>query len=356
MHVLVATDAFDPLVNGVVRSLDALASTAPALGSSVSFLEPRAFRTLPMPTYPEIRLALVRGSAVGDRLDTLRRAGNPVDHIHIATEGPIGLSVRRFCLHYGLPFTTSYHTQFPDYVAARFPIPRSVTYALLRRFHNAGSGIMVSTPTLANDLGSRGFMRLMRWSRGVDLGLFNPAKRAPWELPRPIFLYAGRVAPEKNLRDFLALDLPGSKVVIGDGPSLASLRQTYPTAHFLGVKKGDDLAKSFASADAFVFPSRTDTFGMVLLEAMASGLPVAAFPVAGPLDVVGTSGAGVLDADLREACLAALAIPPETARRHAESFTWMEATRQFLDNVDAAQASHVGDRSEPSSKQRKFLG
>jgi glycosyltransferase involved in cell wall biosynthesis len=255
-----------------------------------------------------------------------------------------------------LPFTTSYHTRFPEYIATRTRIPESLTYAVLRRFHNAGDGIMVSTPTVARELEERGFMRLMRWSRGVDAVRFNPSKRASLDLPGPIFLYAGRLAPEKNLEAFLALDLPGTKVVVGEGPSSATLRRAYPDVHFLGVRKGEDLARVYASADVFVFPSRTDTFGMVLLEAMASGLPVAALPVPGPLDVVGASGAGVLDEDLRAACLAALEIPRARARAHAETFTWANATEQFLANVTAARASHAArETSRKSAEQRQLL-
>lgn len=343
MQILVATDAVQPQVNGVVRSLEALAASAPALGAQIRFLTPDGFPTVPLPTYREIRIALASERAVARVL-----AQSDVDHIHVATEGPVGLAVRRYCLNRGLPFTTSYHTRFPEYVAARSAIPASLTYRLLRRFHNSSCGTMVSTPSLASELAERGFSHLMPWSRGVDLEAFHPARRAGLDLPAPVFLYAGRLAPEKNLDAFLRLDLPGSKLVVGDGPAGAALRRRYPKAHFVGVRRGADLARLYASADVFVFPSRTDTFGMVLLEAMASGLPVAAFPVPGPLDVVGGSGAGVLDQDLRAACLAALEIPRERARAHAETFTWERATRQFLDNAAAAKASH-GREAPPAA-------
>ena len=227
-------------------------------------------------------------------------------------------------------------------------MPEALSYGYLRRFHNAGDGIMVATPTLSRDLAARGFTKLMPWSRGVDIVRFHPAKRAAWDLPRPIYLYAGRLAPEKQLETFLALDLPGSKVLVGDGPSAEPLRRAYPDSHFLGIRTGEDLARTYASADVFVFPSRTDTFGMVLLEAMASGLPVAALPVPGPLDVIGASGAGVLDSDLAAACRAALAIPREAARAHAETFTWAKATEQFLANVGAARAAHA--KRQPGSR------
>ncbi len=355
MRILVATDAFRPQVNGVVRSLESLARTAPGLGAGIEFLSPQGFPTLPLPTYSEIRLAMTGFQGVAKRVKALQAAGRPIDHVHVATEGPVGHAVRSYCLRVGLPFTTSYHTRFPEYIAARSPIPRSLTYALLRRFHNASYGTMVSTPTLARELGERGFERLMQWSRGVDALHFSPTKRQPWNLPRPIFLYAGRLAPEKNLEAFLSLDLPGSKVVVGDGPSAAALRRAYPGAHFLGVRRGEDLARTYASSDVFVFPSRTDTFGMVLLEAMASGLPVAAFPVSGPLDVVGASAAGVLDRDLRAACLTAMDIPREQARAHAETFTWSHATGQFLANVAAAKAAHAARHTGQSGEQGQLL-
>ena len=357
MHILVATDAFHPQVNGVVRSLEALRVAASAQGARITFLSPQGFRTVPLPSYPEIRLAVTGTRGVARRVAALREA-EPVDHVHIATEGPIGWAARRFCLRLGLPFTTSYHTRFPEYVAARWPVPVRASYALLRRFHNAGNGTMVSTPTLARDLAGRGFAKLMPWSRGVDATVFHPDKRRPWDLPRPIFLYAGRVAPEKNLPAFLALDLPGSKVVAGDGPAAAALRRAFPAAHFLGVRRGEDLARVYASADVFVFPSRTDTFGIVLLEALASGLPVAALPVPGPLDVIGASGAGVLDEDLRAACLAALEIPRDGARAHAEGFTWGRSARQFLDNIVVARGGSVAPPSPPPvlGEQRQLSG
>lgn len=357
MRILIATDAFRPQVNGVVRSLESLAKAAEGFATKIEFLSPQGFPTIPLPTYGEIRLAFTGARGVADRISALQASNEGLDHIHIATEGPIGFAARRFCKRKDLPFTTSYHTRFPEYIAARSPVPESVTYAFLRRFHNAADGTMVSTPSIARELDDRGFKRLMHWSRGVDQDHFNPAKRQDWDLPRPIFLYAGRLAPEKNLEAFLSLDLPGSKVIAGDGPSAAGLRRTFRGAHFLGVRKGEDLARVYASSDVFVFPSRTDTFGMVLLEAMASGLPVAALPVSGPLDVIGTSGAGVLDEDLRAACLAALDIPREAARAHASTFTWANATQQFLSNIAAAKANHA-TRGAPgaSGKQGQLLG
>jgi 1,2-diacylglycerol 3-alpha-glucosyltransferase/glucuronosyltransferase len=332
-RILVATDAWKPQINGVVRSLESVARALYEFGAEIEFLTPQDFTTIPLPTDHEIRLALASCRSVEKRLD-----GAAIDHIHIATEGPIGFAARRYCLRMKRPFTTSYHTRFPEYIATRTRIPESVTYAFLRRFHNAGCGVMVSTASIADDLNKRGFQRLMHWSRGVDHRQFTPAKAEAFDLPRPIFLYAGRLAPEKNVEAFLELDLPGSKVVVGDGPSRRSLQAAYPEAHFLGTKTGDALAVQYASADVFVFPSRTDTFGMVLIEALACGLPVAALPVPGPLDVIGTSGAGVLDFDLRAACLAALDIPREKARAHALTFTWANSARQFLDNILLAKS------------------
>ncbi|HET6378640.1 MAG TPA: glycosyltransferase family 1 protein [Methylocella sp.] len=334
MRILIVTDAWRPQVNGVVRSLESVSAALRNLGAGIEFLTPEGFATVPLPTYREIRLALVNQKAVARRLENA-----PIDHIHIATEGPLGFAARRYCLRTNQLFTTSYHTRFPEYIAARTPIPESVTYAVLRRFHNAACGVMVSTASIADDLRRRGFRRLMRWSRGVDHTQFNPSKAAPIDLPRPVFLYAGRLAPEKNIEAFLSLDLPGSKVVVGDGPSRPSLEASFPSAHFAGMQKGDALAAYYASADVFVFPSRTDTFGIVLLEALACGVPVAALPVPGPLDVIGSSGAGVLDMDLRAACLAALEIPREAARAHALNFTWEKSARQFLDNITAARAA-----------------
>jgi glycosyltransferase involved in cell wall biosynthesis len=330
MRILIATDAWRPQVNGVVRSLESMAGAASALGATIEFLTPQDFRSMPMPTYPEIRLAFATAGAVGKRLE------RGYDHVHIATEGPVGLATRACCLRQGRRFTTSYHTRFPEYIHARSRFPMGVTYALLRRFHNSGAGTMVSTQTLAQELAGRGFRRLMRWSRGVDHGLFHPSAATDLGLPRPIFLYAGRLAVEKNVEAFLSLDLPGTKLVVGDGPARAALEAACPAAHFVGVKTSAELATLYASSDVFVFPSRTDTFGMVLLEAMACGLPVAAFPVAGPIDVVGGSGAGVLSEDLQAACLAATEIARDVPRDHALTFTWEASARQFLGNVAAA--------------------
>jgi glycosyltransferase involved in cell wall biosynthesis len=334
-RILVVTDTWHPQVNGVVRSLESLAAAALDLGTQVQFLTPQGFRSLRMPTYPEIRLAVTTAAHVGRRIEALS-----VSHIHIVTEGPLGFAARRYCLKKHLCFTTSYHTKFPEYVSARAFIPKKWVYRWLRRFHNAGSGIFVSTESLATDLEARGFKKLMRWSRGVDHDRFRMRSTSNLDFPKPIFLSVGRLAVEKNLGAFLALDLPGTKVIVGDGPARAALEAAYPDAYFLGSQTGDALAEIYSSADVFVFPSMTDTFGLVLLEAMSSGLPVAAFPVPGPLDVIGKSGAGVLDENLKYACLKALEIPRSKARAHAETFSWRATAQQFLVNLMTVDPSY----------------
>ena len=255
------------------------------------------------------------------------------DAIHIATEGPLGLAARRYCLRRKLPFTTAYHTRFPEYVHARWRVPLRLSYAFMRRFHRPSQGVMVATASMESALSQRGMGNFRRWSRGVDLDLFRPRDKDFLDFPRPISLFVGRVAVEKNIGAFLDLDLPGTKCVVGDGPALAELRVRYPEARFLGARSGEDLARHYAAADVFVFPSLTDTFGLVMLEALAAGVPVAAYPVEGPLDVIGDSGAGCLDADLGRAARAALAIPPERCRAHALTFSWRHSAEQFLGNL-----------------------
>jgi len=334
MRLLIATDAWRPQINGVVRSLEQMAAHADAFGVETAFLTPLDFPSIPMPTYPEIRLSLAYPRNLARRIDALAPT-----HIHIATEGPIGFAVRSVCLSRGLPYTTSYHTRFPEYVAARARIPQEWTYSVIRRFHNAGCGMMVSTPSLERELAGRGFAKLMRWTRGVDTQLFRPRRQSVLDCKGPVFLTVARLAVEKNLEAFLSLDLPGTKVVVGDGPARAQLERIDPHARFLGALTGETLAQVYASADVFVFPSLTDTFGIVMLEALASGLPIAAFPVTGPLDVVDASGCGVLDGDLRVAALAALDIPSARCRAYGEGFTWRESARQFFANVVEANGS-----------------
>ncbi|GGK22795.1 glycosyltransferase family 4 protein [Salinarimonas ramus] len=331
MRLLVATDAWRPQINGVVRSIEQMIAHASAFDAEIVLLTPLDFRSLPMPTYPEIRLALARPRAVARKIRELAPT-----HIHIATEGPIGIATRKICLANDFAYTTSYHTRFPEYVSARAPVPERWVYRAIRRFHNTGRGIMVATDSLEAELVKRGFNNVLRWGRGVDTTLFRPRDTRVLDAPGPIFLYVGRVAVEKNLEAFLKLDLPGTKVIVGDGPARADLERRFPQARFLGARTGEALAEVYASADVFVFPSLTDTFGIVLLEALASGLPIAAYPVTGPLDVVGDSGCGVLSRDLREAALAALEIPRARCRAYGETFTWHESARQFFGNVRSA--------------------
>jgi len=325
MRVVVATDAWFPQTNGVVRTLATTVDCMRADGVDVHVISPQEFRTVPCPTYPEIRLSLFAGRAVARRLERLQPTA-----VHISTEGPIGLAARRWCRRNGHPFTTAYHTQFPEYVRARAPVPLSLGYAWMRWFHGAAARTLVATPSMRRLLESRGFANLATWSRGVDSELFRPGDKHFLQLPRPVWLYLGRVAVEKGIEDFLELDLPGSKLVVGDGPARAELAARFPQAHFVGFKHGEDLARHIAASDVFVFPSRTDTFGLVLLEAMACGVPVAAYPVTGPIDVVINGHTGVLDEDLQLAAEAALELDPAACRAHALGYSWEACTRQFV--------------------------
>ena len=298
----------------------------------VRVLSPEGFRTMPMPTYPEIPLALFPGPKVA----RIIRECDP-DAIHIATEGPLGIAARAHCVKRGLAFTTAYHTCFPEYVKPRFGVPLGITYAWLRRFHAASSAVLVATPAIRALLEARGFANIVDWSRGVDTDLFTPGESRFVELPRPVFLFVGRVAMEKNLPGFLALDLPGTKLVVGDGPQRAALQERYPDAVFVGAKTGVELASYYQRADVFVVPSRTDTFGLVLVEAMACGTPVAAFPVRGPIDVVKDPAVGVLDNDLGAAALAALALDRENVRRYGQRYSWEYSSRQFVSSLVPAR-------------------
>ena len=324
-RLLIVTDAWTPQVNGVVRTLASVADELRALGDAVEVIGPDRFPTLPLPSYPEIRLALLPRW----RLRRLVDAFAPTT-IHIATEGPLGWAMRRLCIRQGWPFTTSFHTRFPEYLQARTGLPPRMAWAMMRRFHNAGVGTLAATPSLQTELVQRGFRRVMPWTRGVDLALFSPGPSDDFAgLTRPIFLNAGRVSVEKNIQAFLDLDLPGTKVVVGDGPQRAELEAKYPAVHFAGWRMGEGLASAYRAADVFVFPSRTDTFGLVLLEAMACGTPAAAYPVMGPLDVVGDSPGGALSTDLRAACLRALDCDRAAARTHAELFSWQSCAAAF---------------------------
>lgn len=346
--ILIVTDAWHPQINGVVRSIERTAEELVAIGTRVEFLTPQAFKTLPCPTYPEIRLSLTHRGIVRRKIREF-----DCEHLHIATEGPLGILAASVARKAGEPFTTSYHTRFPEYVSARLPVPLSWSYGWLRRFHNSGCGCMVATRSLENDLRARGFENLMRWSRGVDEDLFKPYEGSvlPKDLPRPVFMYIGRVSVEKNIKAFLDLKLSGSKVVVGDGPQLEALRREYPDTHFTGAKVGEDLARHYSDADVFVFPSLTDTFGNVMLEAMACGVPVAAYPVMGPIDVIGETGAGVLSENLQEAAESALDIPRDHCRKIAMNYTWAASARQFLDNCIEARDLHNGLRSGAKAAQ-----
>jgi len=327
MRLVIVSDAWQPQVNGVVRTLERVAGEMLALGDAVEVIGPDRFRTFAMPGYGEIRLAFRPRAALRRMLDEARP-----EVMHIATEGPLGIAARSICAERGWRFTTSLHTLFAEYVNARTGIPASWIWALLRRFHNAGVGTFAATQSLREELAHRGFERILPWTRGVDLLLFQDGARDAWTgLPRPIFLYAGRVAVEKNIAAFLNLELPGTKVVVGDGPQRSSLQASYPSVHFAGWRHGEALAQAYRGGDVMVFPSRTDTFGLVLLEAMACGTPIAAFPVMGPRDVVGPGG--VLDEDLRRACLAALDVPRHAARSQAERFSWPACAAAFRDQL-----------------------
>jgi glycosyltransferase involved in cell wall biosynthesis len=351
MRILIATDAWRPQVNGVVRTLTSLARSATALGAEIEFLTPDGFPSLAVPTYPGLRVALPNRRQIAGRIE----AAAP-DAIHIATEGPIGWAVRGYCRSQKLAFTTSYTTRVPEYIAVRSIIPAALSYAVLRHFHAAGAMTMVATASLKHELGNRGFKRLGAWTRGVDTELFRPDQAAELDLPRPIFMTVGRVAVEKNLEAFLSLDLPGSKVVIGDGPQRAALARRYPEAKFLGEKTGQDLTAHLAAADVFVFPSLTDTFGVVQLEALACGTPVAAFPVTGPLDVIADHPVGALDTDLRSACMRALGISREACRSFALERSWENSARQFIGNLTALQPSRSLRPARRMAGQRAVRG
>jgi glycosyltransferase involved in cell wall biosynthesis len=341
MRIALVTDAWLPQTNGVVRTLSVTVEKLTEAGHDVAVLSPLDFPTVPCPTYPEIRLSLFASSRVRRRLDDLQP-----DAVHIATEGPLGLAARAWCRRRGRPFTTSYHTQFPEYVRARCPVPLGVSYAFLRWFHGAATHTLVATPSMRTALEARGFRNLAFWGRGVDTQLFRPRAEPFLDLPRPIWLYFGRVSVEKGIEDFLALDLHGTKLVVGDGPATEGLRRKYPSAVFAGYRFGEELARHVAAADVFVFPSRTDTFGLVLIEAMACGVPVAAYPVTGPIDVVADGITGVLSEDLRSAALAALALDRRACREHALRYTWEAATRQFVAALAPALETSIAAPSD----------
>ncbi len=335
MRIMIVTDAWEPQVNGVVRTLKQTMDELQKMGHTVGIITPNAFKTIPCPTYPDISLSILPRRGVAKQM----KAFAP-DAIHIATEGPLGLAARSYALKHGLPFTTAYHTRFPEYVQARTRIPLAWTYRFLKWFHGPSIAVMAPTQVVKDDLEKYGFDNVVIWSRGVDLEIFKPQPSKVLNSAHPIFLYVGRVAVEKNIEAFLEIDLPGSKWVVGDGPALKEIKEKYPLVNYLGVLNQYQLAEVYAAADVFVFPSKTDTFGLVLLEAMACGLPVAAYPVTGPIDVLGNSSAGVMHEDLRIACMEALRIPRETARAHAEKFSWKAASEQFAHHLKPVAIRH----------------
>ncbi|MBC8026617.1 MAG: glycosyltransferase family 1 protein [Steroidobacteraceae bacterium] len=328
MRIVIVTDAWLPQTNGVVSTLRQTTACLEQQGHEVLLVTPDLFRSIPCPTYPEIRLSLFPFR----KLARLISEFCP-DAIHIATEGSLGFAARRYCVGRRLNFTTSYHTQFPQYLRARYPIPTSLSYRALLWFHGAATHCMVSTQTVHNQLAERGFRNLARWQRGVDTNLFKPGAKDFLQLPRPIAAYVGRVAIEKNIDAFLRMPWAGTKLVIGDGPELPRLRAQYPDAVYAGYRFGEDLTRHLAASDVFVFPSLTDTFGLVNLEAMACGVPVAAFPVTGPIDVVEDGVTGALDEDLARAALRALAIDPQKCRDRALRSGWERCSREFEANL-----------------------
>lgn len=328
MRLLIVTDAWFPQINGVVRTLSTTRDKLIELGHDVGVIAPDRFKNVPCPTYPEIRLALCTPNRVGRLIQEFAP-----EAVHIATEGPLGWAARSWLRRRRLPFTSSFHTMFPQYLKLRFGLPESVSFNGIRRFHGGAAATMYSTPTLRTTLESHGFENLARWVRGVDTEVFCPGEPEPLPFPRPIQLYVGRIAVEKSVEDFLRLDTPGTKVVVGDGPQRAELAERYPEVRFLGTQRGEALVRHYRAADVFVFPSRTDTLGLVMLEAMACGIPVAAYPVQGPLDVVADSGAGVLDENLARAIEQAIGIDPEHCRARALEHSWDQSVQEFLNNL-----------------------
>lgn len=328
MRIAIVTDAWAPQVNGVVNTLKATRRQLRANGHAVLMVTPENMRSYCCPTYPEIRLAYKPYGKLASALDDF-----DADCIHIATEGPMGLAARRYCINRGLDFTTAYHTRFPEYLRARFHLPLALTYRWLKWFHGPAKAVMVPTPRMQDALEQSGFKNVVQWSRGVDTNYFTPGPREEATLKRPLYLYVGRIAVEKNIDAFLKMDLPGSKWVIGDGPMREELERKYPEVRFLGAKPHEALPAYYSCADVFVFPSRTDTFGLVLIEAMACGVPVAAYPVEGPIDVVVHGKSGILDADLTRACFEALKLNRAVVRDHALCYSWSAATEQFLQHL-----------------------
>ncbi len=333
LKIVVATDAWKPQLNGVVRTLDTLGNILTGFGNEVLYITPNDFKSVPLPSYSEIRLSLMPNRKVAKMINKFQP-----DAIHIATEGPIGRAARRFCKRRGYPFTTSFHTRFAEYANERWKVPTKWGYAILKDFHKDGDTMMVATPGLREELEERGFADMKLWTRGVDLEQFTPGDRSLFDkYERPVFLYVGRLAVEKSIEDFIELDLPGTKVIVGEGPQREELEAKYPDAIFTGAQYGDDLTRHYQAADVFVFPSRTDTFGLVNVEALACGVPVASYPVRGPLEILDGAprGCGAMNEDLRQACLDAYEHrDPQACRKWAEKFSWEAASRQFVANLE----------------------
>ena len=344
MRIIIISDAWRPQVNGVVRTIERTVETLETAGHDCLVIGPDRFKTIPAPTYPEIRLSLFPYGQLKRLVNDLPREPTK---IHIATEGPLGWAARRYCKRHNIPFSTAYHTKFPEYIAARAPIPTAWTYALMRRFHSASTSVMVATDTLRRLLEKHGFQNLNTWTRGVDTELFQPRDPIPLDLPKPIAVYVGRVAVEKNIEAFLDAPFDGSKLVVGDGPALAVLKVRYPQVTFAGAKTGEELARYYSTGDVFAFPSLTDTFGLVMLESLACGVPVAAYPVTGPLDILGDSQVAVLGDDLSKSLEQALNIAPSTCRDFALGYSWQAATQQFLDNLPTAMLIGGDERPAP---------
>jgi glycosyltransferase involved in cell wall biosynthesis len=344
MRILTVTDAWHPQVNGVVRTIEATQRELERLGHETALISPRGFATVPCPRYPEVRLSLAPYRGVAQRIE-LQRAGGGELAIHIATEGPLGQAARRYCVRHGLPFTTAYHTRFPQYLNALFGVPERWVYGFLRRFHSAAARVLSPTPEVDRELQRIGLTRIARWTRGVDLETFRPAAAESPHVAgtaRPRFLYVGRVSVEKNIEAFLNLDLSGTRIVAGVGPALERLRRRFTDVRFLGILDREELASVYSSVDAFVFPSRTDTFGLVMLEALACGTPVAAYPVQGPIDVVGAADVACLAEDLRAAALHALRIPRGRCTQFAQRHSWRAATEQFVSSQEPVARREPG--------------
>lgn len=339
LRIALISDAWNPQINGVVTTLTNTVQALNNLGHEVELITPDRFRTYPWPGYPDVGLAFL----CGPKLRPMIKAFKP-DAIHLVTEGPIGYAARRYCRQYGYRYTSSYLSQFPDYFKLRIGFPVMVSSAYLRWFHSESERVMVATESLEAELTLKGYRHLARWSRGVDTALFRPRDKDFIKDPRPIFLFTGRVAIEKNIEAFLKLDLPGTKYVIGDGPQREELQKKYPAVRFVGYQKGENLARYMAAADVFVFPSLTDTFGVVILEALASGVPVAAFPVKGLQDVINDERVGILSQDLKQAALKALALNPQHCRRYALEYSWEKCTRQFVSNLAPIHIAFFHDR------------